>query len=60
VTLIGKQGDAQITIDEVAKYLGTINYEIPCTISYRVPRIFLKKKSIMEVRNPVLDGNGYV
>lgn len=60
VTLIGRQGDAYISIDEVAQYLGTINYEIPCTISYRVPRIFLKKKSIMEVRNLVLDGKGYV
>ncbi|MBB5326000.1 alanine racemase [Anoxybacillus tepidamans] len=60
VTLIGKQGDAQVTMDDVAQYLGTINYEIPCTISYRVPRIFLKKQSIMEVRNVVLDGNRYV
>lgn len=60
VTLIGKQGDAQITMDEVAQYLDTINYEIPCTISYRVPRIFLKNKSIMEVRNVVLNGNSYV
>ncbi|WP_240371897.1 alanine racemase [Anoxybacteroides rupiense] len=58
VTLIGKQEAAQVTIDDVAKYVGTISYEIPCTISYRVPRIFLKKKSIMEVRNVVLDGNG--
>ncbi|WP_027410261.1 alanine racemase [Anoxybacteroides tepidamans] len=60
VTLIGRQGGEQVTIDDVAQYIGTINYEIPCTISYRVPRIFLKKKSIMEVRNFVLDGNRYV
>ncbi|MCL6585409.1 MAG: alanine racemase [Anoxybacillus sp.] len=57
VTLIGQQADEKITMDEVAQYLDTINYEIPCTISYRVPRIFLRNKSIMEVRNAVLDGN---
>ncbi|WP_017754813.1 alanine racemase [Calidifontibacillus oryziterrae] len=41
VTLIGKQGDERIHIDEIAKLLGTINYEIPCTITSRVPRIFI-------------------
>ncbi len=54
VTLIGVQGDNNIGIDEVAKNLDTINYEVPCLISYRVPRIFFKNKSIIEVRNPVL------
>ena len=38
VTLIGRQGDEYISVDEVAKRLNTINYEIPCMISYRVPR----------------------
>ena len=33
-----------ITIDEIAKSLGTINYEIISTISDRVPRIFIKKE----------------
>ncbi len=54
VTLIGSQGNESIPVDEVAKRLGTINYEIPCTINFRVPRIFLKKKSIIEVRNTIL------
>lgn len=40
VTLIGRQGDEVISIDDVARHLETINYEVPCTISYRVPRIF--------------------
>ena len=30
-----------ITLEEVAKMCGTINYEIMCTISERVPRIFI-------------------
>ena len=31
-----------ITIDEVASRLDTINYEIICQISYRVPKIYIK------------------
>lgn len=54
VTLIGEQKGERISVDDVATHLNTINYEIPCTISYRVPRIFLKNKSIIEVRNAVL------
>lgn len=41
VTLIGKQGEARISIDDVAEYLDTINYEIPCMINRRVPRIYV-------------------
>lgn len=53
VTLIGRQGDEVISIDDVARHLETINYEVPCTISYRVPRIFFRHKRIMEVRNAI-------
>lgn len=38
VTLIGSQGDGRITAEEVARTLETINYEITCGISPRVPR----------------------
>ncbi|WP_223703157.1 alanine racemase [Sutcliffiella deserti] len=55
VTLIGKQGDLQISSNDIAEKLETINYEIPCMISYRVPRMFLRNKSIMEVRNYLQD-----
>ncbi|MCM3655414.1 alanine racemase [Metabacillus litoralis] len=55
VTLIGKQNNEHITVDEVAKRLDTINYEVPCMITSRVPRMFLKNKSIIEVCNPLLN-----
>ncbi|MBO8171641.1 MAG: alanine racemase [Bacillaceae bacterium] len=42
VVLIGKQGEDQISMDEVAHWLNTINYEVPCIISKRVPRIYKK------------------
>ncbi|MFD1362009.1 alanine racemase [Lentibacillus salinarum] len=38
VTLIGQQGSESIEADEIAAKLDTINYEIPCMISERVPR----------------------
>ncbi|MGN6587932.1 MAG: alanine racemase [Solirubrobacterales bacterium] len=36
--LIGRQGSEQILAEEVAQRLGTINYEVTCAISARVPR----------------------
>lgn len=38
VVLIGAQGQERITADEVAGWLGTINYEVVSTILPRVPR----------------------
>ena len=35
-------GGEKISIDDAAKHLNTINYEITCLISERVPRIFLR------------------
>ena len=38
VTLIGTNGDKEITTTEVATYRGTINYEVVCLLSDRIPR----------------------
>ncbi|WP_100406106.1 alanine racemase [Bacillus solitudinis] len=46
VTLIGTDGEATITMDDVAKRLDTINYEIPCVIGARVPRVYKYKRMI--------------
>ena len=40
VVLIGKQGNAEITVDELAHRAGTISYEILTQINPRVSRIF--------------------
>ena len=42
VTLFGKDGEESVTVDELAGIAGTINYEIVCGISKRVPRVYLK------------------
>jgi alanine racemase len=38
VTLIGADGGETITVDDLAGWAGTVNYEILCGISKRVPR----------------------
>jgi alanine racemase len=38
VTLLGRDGDAEVTAEEWAQRLGTIGYEIVCGIGPRVPR----------------------
>src|SRR4051812_45138503 len=39
--LIGRQGGERILAEEVARRLGTINYEVTCAISGRVPRAYV-------------------
>jgi len=48
VTLFGESG---ITADSIARWLGSINYEVVCLISKRVPRVYLKDKKPVSVRN---------
>jgi alanine racemase len=39
VVLIGRQGNDEITVEEVASRLGTITYEVVSEILARVPRV---------------------
>jgi alanine racemase len=41
VVLIGRDGEAEVSADEWAERLGTINYEIVCSIGRRVPRSYV-------------------
>ena len=42
VVVFGSQGNASITVEEIASSLNTINYEIVSTVMERVPRIYLR------------------
>jgi len=42
-TLIGRDGDEEITADELANLAGTISYEVLLSISSRVPRVYLNE-----------------
>lgn len=41
--LIGHQGEAKLSADEVGKQLRTINYDVVSRIMSRIPRIYIKK-----------------
>ena len=40
VVLIGRSGDERILAEDLARLLGTINYEITCGLTARVPRVY--------------------
>lgn len=60
-----KQGDEVVlyalspevgdTVDDVARKLGTINYEITCMVSRRVPRVYIREGQVIDTWDPLLD-----
>ncbi|TFE27203.1 alanine racemase [Cohnella luojiensis] len=54
VVLIGRQGEALISADEVAAKLGTLNYELTCMLAARVPRVYRSNGEVVTVVNPLL------
>jgi len=46
VVIIGRQGSEEVTADELAKKLGTINYEVVTCISPRVPRVAVEAEDV--------------
>ena len=55
VTLIGAQENQFISINEIAKKLETINYEVPCIIASRVPRLYKKGGKVVDLKNYLLE-----
>lgn len=49
--IFGKEG---ITIDDVAEWLETINYEVACVIGKRIPRIYTRNGRAVKVLNYLL------
>lgn len=41
VTLVGTEGDASISLQDVATFANTIHYEIACGLTMRLPRVYL-------------------
>ncbi|ALS24152.1 alanine racemase [Paenibacillus naphthalenovorans] len=54
VVILGSQGEERITAEEHAQWLGTINYEVICMISHRVPRVYIKEGRVSHTVNPLL------
>lgn len=51
VVIIGAQGQDYISVEDIARQLGTINYEVTCMISTRVPRIYYRHGKAIFVEN---------
>ncbi|WP_346915238.1 alanine racemase [Clostridium sp.] len=53
VIILGEEGNLKFNADDMAEALGTINYEILCRIKSRIPRVYIKNKEIVKVRNNI-------
>ena len=51
VVFYGSQGKEAISVDEVAGHLGTISYEVLCSVGKRVPRAYTRGKTYEKVRS---------
>lgn len=51
VILLGEEGNLKFNADDFAEIMGTINYEITCMLKQRIPRVYIKKGKIVNVRN---------
>lgn len=52
VTLVGTDGDAVLTMEEISNNAHSFNYELPCKIARRVPRVYYQNgKMIKTVKN---------
>ena len=40
VTIVGREGEAMTTLTEMARTIGTIDYEVACNFSRRMPRVY--------------------
>lgn len=51
VTLVGKDGDAELSMEEVANSAYSFNYELPCRVARRVPRTYYKYGKFVKATN---------
>jgi len=49
VVLFGRQGGAEITAEDIASLMDSINYVVLETVTARVPRVYLKGGKVIEV-----------
>lgn len=47
VTLVGRNGDAELSMEEVSNEAYSFNYELPCRISRRVPRTYYRNGKLI-------------
>ncbi|WP_230200316.1 alanine racemase [Bacillus niameyensis] len=57
IILIGCQQGQSVSVDDIANKLGTINYEVTCTISNRVPRVYIVNGSRISSNSEIIAEN---
>lgn len=55
VTLIGKDGDRCITVEELAELAGTFNYEFVCNLGKRIPRVYYRNGRVVCMKDYFID-----
>ena len=51
VTLLGRDGQECLTMEQLGELSGRFNYEFACDIGKRIPRVFYKKGKIVETKD---------
>lgn len=51
VTLVGKDGAREISMEEIGDLSGRFNYEFACDLGKRIPRVYRKEGKITETRD---------
>ena len=51
VTLIGRDGEETLSVEEISEMAGSFNYEFVCDVSRRVPRVYIKNGKPVSVVN---------
>ena len=55
VTIFGRDGDDEITADDVADLIGSIGYEVTCLITPRVPRVYVEDGRVVHINRPLIN-----
>ena len=51
VTLVGRDGNAVLTMEEVSELAHSFNYELPCRVARRVPRVYIRDGKVIKTVN---------
>lgn len=55
VTLVGRDKDEAITVEELAELAGTFNYEFVCNLGKRIPRVYYRNGKIISTKDYYVD-----
>lgn len=55
VVIFGYEEELYPHVDELAKKIDTINYEIICMVGRRIPRVYIKNSEIIKMKDYLLD-----